>query len=93
MFDLFSHTIPLKTYGKFLDNFLSTPSFDFNTGWDYFNGVVVCILFEIRDEILSRDEWDEILVFIKDYTKEKTSFFSRNKIDWDKILTQASKIR
>ncbi|CAI2359654.1 unnamed protein product [Moneuplotes crassus] len=89
MFDLFSHTIPLNFYGKFLDNFLALPSTNSNTGWAYFDGVVVSILLEIRNEILEKDEWDEILVFIKDYTKDKNLSFFSWKINWDKILNQA----
>eukprot|EP00343_Euplotes_focardii_P002607 CAMPEP_0205806092 /NCGR_PEP_ID=MMETSP0205-20121125/9517_1 /ASSEMBLY_ACC=CAM_ASM_000278 /TAXON_ID=36767 /ORGANISM="Euplotes focardii, Strain TN1" /LENGTH=103 /DNA_ID=CAMNT_0053078367 /DNA_START=730 /DNA_END=1038 /DNA_ORIENTATION=- len=74
--DLFSHTIPLNLYGKFLDTFIFDGSdVKHNYGWDYFYGVIICILICIQKELMQRAEWDEVLLYIKSYIKEKDSFF------------------
>lgn len=39
--DLFSHTIPLNYFGKFLDNFISHHQKSGNSGWEYFNAVII----------------------------------------------------
>ena len=90
--DLFSHTIPLNYFGKFLDNFISNRQKAGNSGWKYFNAVIIWILYELQKEILNKYEWDEVLVYIKDYVKEQnTSFFSR-KLNWDKVFNLAVRL-
>ena len=40
--DLFSHTVPLNFYGKFLDNFIFDGSeIQRNYGWNYFYSVII----------------------------------------------------
>ena len=87
--DLFSHIIPLNYYGKFLDTFISDgTNRGQKYGWDYFYAVIIWILASTEKELKNKTEWDEVLVFIKNYVKEKESFFSKN-LNWDKILNMA----
>jgi hypothetical protein len=91
--DLFSHTIPLNFYGKFLDNFIQDGSDEKkNCGWKYFYAVIIWILSSLEKDIIDKYEWDEVLVFIKNYVKEKNSFFAFNSINWDKIMNAAEKL-
>lgn len=86
--DLFSHIIPLNFYGKFLDNFIHDGSINLkeNKGWKYFYQVVISILLLLQKDLVQKWEWDEVLVFIKNYVKDKNS-----SINWDKVLNMAKK--
>lgn len=91
--DLFSHTIPLNFYGKFLDNFFEDGSSNNrNRGWNYFNAVIIWILSSLEKDLIEKYEWDEVLVFIKNYVKEKSSFFGFGAINWDKIMNTADNL-
>ena len=76
--DLMSHIIPLNLYGLFLDRFLKF-------GWKVFYQIIIEILKMIQNDILSKLEWDETLVFIRNYVKDK------HRINWIKIMNLASK--
>lgn len=76
--DLFSHIIPLNLYGQFLDNFLEL-------GWKLLYNVIVEILKITQSEILKKLEWDETLVYIRNYVKDE------RRINWTKIITYAAK--
>jgi hypothetical protein len=86
--DLFSHTIPLNYYGKFLDNFFYDGSINprINKGWDYFYQVILTILSLVESDLVQKWEWDEVLMFIKNYVKE-----TNTTINWDKVLNLALK--
>lgn len=87
--DLFSHIIPLNFYGKFLDSFFQDYSTKKNENWDwaYFYQVVIWILSTLQKELVQKWEWDEVLVFIKNFVKSKNS-----NINWDKVLNSAKKL-
>lgn len=90
--DLLSHIIPIEMYGQFLDNFLMMNSSNSSSrrsgpkeSFKFFYQIIIEILKNIESEILQTFEWDEALVFIRNYVKNK------HVINWGKIMNSAAK--
>lgn len=85
--DLFSHIIPIDIYSHFLDNFIwdGEDGKDKQHGWDFFYYIIIKILEILQDEILQFAEWDEVLITIQSYLKNKDS--ETNSKIWLSLLT------
>lgn len=79
--DLFSHIIPIDTYCNFLDNFIWSGEDDSTKlhGWDFFYQIIINILSQLKSELLLFTEWDEVLVTIQNYLKNKDSIAKNSK--------------
>lgn len=84
--DLFSHIIPLNLYGQFLDNFITDgkPNRNTNSGWKFFYQMIVSILSILQRDLLGNWEWDEMLLYIKNYVNN-----SKSGINWGKVMNMA----